>query len=118
MKFEQLYEFRKQADECLGNAAWATFERAALPKGRLATSDVYQMRLTSPLFRRQWSSIVAKRYKTFDLRLEQLMQLYIHQMSQVERPVLAIAIAFLVVKTPCTYPQRTYTTSPKSCNSS
>jgi hypothetical protein len=52
-------------------------------------SFVYQMRLASPLFRRQWSSIVAKRYKTFNQTLEQLMQLYIHQMSQVERPVLA-----------------------------
>jgi len=43
----------------------------------------------NPLFRRQWSSV----YEALqDCRpdLEKLMQLYIQQMSQVERPVLAI----------------------------
>ena len=73
--------------------AWAMspelLKNGLASKGRLTTSDVYQMWLASPLFGRQWSSIVAKRYKTFDQTLEQLMHLYIHQMSQVEHPVLA-----------------------------
>jgi len=44
----------------------------------------------SPLFRREWSSVYEALQDCRPDRVK-LMQLYIHQMSQVERPVLALA---------------------------
>ncbi|MEK0183038.1 hypothetical protein [Microcoleus anatoxicus] len=43
----------------------------------------------SPLFRREWSSVYEALQDCRPDR-DQLMELYIQQMSQVERPVLAI----------------------------
>ena len=48
-----------------------------------------------------------RRCKIVDQRLEKLMQLYIRQMSQVERPVLGFLL-YSVVEASCTYPQRAY----------
>jgi len=48
-----------------------------------------------------------RRCKTVDQTLEKLMQLYIQQMSQVERPVLAF-LPYSVVEASCTYAQRAY----------
>ncbi len=65
----------------------------------------------SPLFRREWSSV----YEALqDYRPDpaKLMQLYIHQMSQVERPVLAIdRTAWLRPHAP-TLKERTYEHQP------
>jgi len=48
-----------------------------------------------------------RRCKIVDQTLEKLMQLYIQQMSQVQRPVLAF-LPYSVVEASCTYPQRAY----------
>ncbi len=48
-----------------------------------------------------------RRCKIVDQTLEKLMQLYIQQMSPVERPVLAF-LPYSVVEASCTYPQRAY----------
>jgi hypothetical protein len=88
MNFQQLQQFRQQAYQCLGLAKDATFELADAAMTTRHVSCLADLAL-NPLFRRQWSSI----YEALqDCRPdpEQLMQLYIKQMSQVERPVLAI----------------------------
>ena len=88
MKCEALQKFRQQAYELLGKAQDATFELidAVMTTPKAKCLGDFSL---SPLFRRQWSSV----YETLQDALpdrEQLMQLYIKQMSQVERPVLAV----------------------------
>lgn len=88
MNCERLQKFRQQAYELLGKAKDATFElidavlttRYAECLGDLALN---------PLFRRQWPSAY-EAIQDCSPEREQLMQLYINQMPQVERPVLAI----------------------------
>lgn len=88
MKLKQLREFRQLADQCLGNAKDATFE---LADAVMTTRHIwcYWDEALNPLFRRQWSSVYEALQDCKPDR-DQLMQLYIQQMSEVERPVLAI----------------------------
>ena len=89
MKFEQLDEFRQLAYECLGNAKDATFfELADAVMTTRHVSCLGDFAL-DPLFRREWSSVYEALQDCSPDR-SKLMQLYIQQMSQVERPVLAI----------------------------
>ena len=53
MKFEQLYEFRQQAYECLGKAKDATFELADAVMTTRHVSCLGDLAL-NPLFRREW----------------------------------------------------------------
>ena len=88
MKFEQLQKFRQLAYQCLGHAQDATFELADAVMTTRHISCLGDLAM-SALFRREWSSP----YEALqDCRPdpEQLMQLYIQQISQVERPVLVI----------------------------
>ena len=88
MKCEALQKFRQQAYELLGKAQDATFELIdavmTTPKARCLGDFSL-----NPLFRRQWSSVYETLQDAQPDR-EQLMQLYIKQMSEVERPVLAV----------------------------
>ena len=110
MKFEQLYEFRQLAYEYLGNAKDATFELADAVMTTRHVSCLGDFAL-SPLFRREWSSV----YEAMqDCRPdpEKLMQLYIQQMSEVERPLLALdRTAWLRPYAP-TLKERTYEHQP------
>jgi len=112
MNFQQLQQFRQQAYQCLGLAKDATFELADAAMTTRHVSCLADLAL-NPLFRRQWSSI----YEALqDCRPdpEQLMQLYIKQMSQVERPVLAIDhTAWLRPHAP-TLKERTYEHQPNA----
>lgn len=88
MKLEQLQEFRQLAYECFGKAKDATFELADAVMTTRHISCLGDLAL-NPLFWRQLSSVYeALQYCRPDR--DQLMQLYIQQMSEVERPVLAI----------------------------
>jgi hypothetical protein len=90
--------------------AYATFE---LVDAVMTTRHVSCLpdEVLSPLFRSEWSSV----YEALqDCRPDpaKLMQLYIHQMSQVERPVLAIdRTAWLRPHAP-TLRERTYEHQP------
>ncbi|MBD2012370.1 hypothetical protein NDI40_27640 [Microcoleus vaginatus ZQ-A3] len=88
MKLEQLQKFRPQAYQCLGQAKDATFELADALMTTRHISCLGDLAL-GPLFRREWSSVYEALQDCRPDR-EQLMQLYIQQISQVERPVLAI----------------------------
>lgn len=88
MKCEALQKFRQQAYELLGKAQDATFELidAVMTTPKAKCLGDFSL---NPLFRRQWSSVYETLQDAQPDR-EQLMQLYIKQMSQVERPVLAV----------------------------
>jgi hypothetical protein len=105
MKFEQLYEFRQLAYQYLGNAKDATFELADAVMTTRHVSCLGNFAL-SPLFRREWSSVYEAMQDCSPDR-EQLMQLYIQQMSEVERERIGDR-SYSVVKTPCTYPERAH----------
>ena len=111
MKFEQLDEFRQLAYECLGNAKDATFfELADAVMTTRHVSCLGDFAL-DPLFRREWSSVYEALQDCSPDR-SKLMQLYIQQMSQVERPVLAIdRTAWLRPHAP-TLKERTYEHQP------
>jgi len=88
MKCEALPQFRQQAYKLLGAAKDATLELmdAVMTTPRAECLGDFSL---NPLFRRQWSSV----YEALeDARPEpeKLMQLYIKQMSAVERPILAV----------------------------
>ena len=110
MKLEQLQEFRQLAYQCLGNAKDATFELADAVMTTRHVSCLGDLAL-SPLFRREWSSVYEALQDCRPER-EKLMQLYIQQMSQVERPLLAIDhTAWLRPHAP-TLKERTYEHQP------
>jgi hypothetical protein len=88
MKFEQLQEFRQLAYQCDCQAKDATFELADAVMTTPHISCLGDEALNL-LFRREWSSVYEALQDCRPDR-DQLMQLYIQQMSQVERPVLAI----------------------------
>ena len=102
MKFEQLREFRQLAYECLGNAKDATFELADAIMTTPHVSCLGDLAL-NPLFRREWSSVYEALQDGRPDR-DQLMQLYIQQMSQVERPVLAIDHTAWLISCPVVQP--------------
>lgn len=105
MKLEQLQEFRQLAYECLGKAKDATFELADAVMTTRHISCLGDLAL-NPLFRREWSSVYEALQDCRPDR-DQLMQLYIQQLSQVERERISDR-SYGMVKTPCTYPQRTH----------
>ena len=85
--------------------AYATFELADAVMTTRHISCLGDLAM-SALFRREWSSAY-EALQDFRPDREQLMQLYIQQISQVERPVLAIDhTAWL--RPVSTYSQRTY----------
>jgi hypothetical protein len=89
----------------LATLAYATFELADAVMTTRHVSCLGDFAL-SPLFRREWSSV----YEAMqDCRPdpEKLMQLYIQQMSEVERERIG-ARSYSMVETLCTYPQRAY----------
>ncbi|WP_377480116.1 MAG: transposase [Microcoleus anatoxicus] len=110
MKFEQLQEFRQLAYECLGNAKDATFELADAIMTTRHVSCLGDLAL-NPLFRREWSSVYEALQDCRPDR-DQLMQLYIQQMSQVERPVLAIDHTAWLRPHARTLKERTYEHQP------
>ena len=110
MKFEQLREFRQLAYECLGNAKDATFELADAAMTTRHVSCLGDLAL-NPLFRRQWSSAYEALQDCRPER-EKLMQLYIEQMSEVERPVLAIDHTAWLRPHARTLKERTYEHQP------
>ena len=65
----------------------------------------------NPLFRRQWSSVYEALQDCRPDR-EKLMQLYIQQMSEVERPVLAIDLTAWLRPHAGTLKERTYEHQP------
>jgi hypothetical protein len=87
MNADKLIAFRQTAYECLGHAHDAMFE---LGDAILSSSRVnsFAQLSCSPLFRRQWSSLYEALQDSRPQR-DQLMRLYIGQMEQVERPILA-----------------------------
>jgi hypothetical protein len=87
MNADKLIAFRQTAYECLGRAHDAMFE---LGDAILSSSRVnsFAQLSCSPLFRRQWSSLYEALQDSRPQR-DQLMRLYIGQMEQVERPILA-----------------------------
>jgi hypothetical protein len=88
MKFEQLQEWSQLAYQCDCQAKDATFELADAVMTTRHVSCLGDLTL-NPLFRREWSS-ADEALQDCRPQREKLMQLYIQQMSQVERPVLAI----------------------------
>ncbi len=88
MKFEQLQEWSQLAYQWDCQAKDATFELADAVMTTRQVSCLGDLTL-NPLFRREWSSAYEALQDCRPQR-EKLMQLYIQQMSQVERPVLAI----------------------------
>ena len=72
-----------------------------------SVSYLFEMTIAlNPLFRRQWSSVYEALQDCRPDR-EKLMQLYIQQMSEVERERISDR-SYGMVKTPCAYPQRTH----------
>lgn len=88
MNCERLQRFRQQAYELLGKAKDATFELAdAVMRTRHA--ECLGDFALNPLFRRQWSSVY-EALQDCQPEREKLMELYIEQMLQQSRPVLAV----------------------------
>lgn len=87
MNADKLIAFRQTAYGCLGRAHDALFELgdAVLSSPRV---NSFAELSCSPLFRRQWSSLYEALQDSRPQR-GKLMRLYIGQMEQVERPVLA-----------------------------
>lgn len=87
MNADKLIAFRQTAYECLGRAHDVMFE---LGDAVLSCSSVnsFAELSCSPLFRRQWSSLYEALQDSRPQR-RKLMRLYIEQMKQTERPVLA-----------------------------
>lgn len=83
MKLEQLQEFRQLAYQCLGNAKDAAFKLADAVMTTRHVSCLGDEAL-NPLFRREWSSVYEALQDCRPDR-DQLMQLYIQQISQIER---------------------------------
>jgi hypothetical protein len=110
MKCEQLQKFRQLAYQCLGQAKDATFELADAVMTTRHISCLGDLAL-NPLFRRQWSSVYEALQDCRPDR-EQLMQLYIQQMSEVERPVLAIDHTAWLRPHARTLKERTYEHQP------
>ncbi len=88
MNCEALREFRQQAYKMLGQAKDATFELMDAVMTTPKANCLTEMAL-NPLFRRQWSS-VSEALQDPQPDREQLMKLYLLQMSGVERPILAV----------------------------
>jgi hypothetical protein len=88
MKCEALIEFRQQAYNLLGPAKDATFELMDALMTTQKANCLADMAL-SPLLGREWPSVYEALQDCQPDR-EQLMQLYIEQMSVVERPILAV----------------------------
>jgi hypothetical protein len=88
MNCEALREFRQQAYKMLGPAKDATFELMDAVMTTPRANCLTEMAL-NPLFRRQWSS-VSEALQDCQPDREQLMKLYLQQMSGVERPILAV----------------------------
>ena len=88
MNCERLQRFRQQAYELLGKAKDATFELADAVLTTRHIECLGDLAL-NPLFRRQWPSVY-EAIQDCNPEREQLMQLYINQMSEVERPMLAV----------------------------
>ena len=88
MNCEALREFRQQAYKMLGQAKDATFELMDAVMTTPKANCLTEMAL-NPLFRRQWSS-VSEALQDCQPDREQLMKLYLQQMSGVERPILAV----------------------------
>ena len=87
MNADKLMAFRQTAYECLGRAHDAMVELgdAVLSSPR---ANSFADLSCSPLFRRQWSSLYEALQDSRPQR-GKLMRLYIGQMGQTERPVLA-----------------------------
>lgn len=87
MTFDKLKQFRSGVYSLLGNGKDALFD---LMDAVLVTRSVYSFveLSTSPVFRRQWSSIYEAVEDSLPPRKE-LMQLYIQQLQQTEQIVLA-----------------------------
>ena len=85
--FDNLQQFRQTAYNCLGKAKDATFE---LMDAVILTKEVcsYPELSRCPAFRRSWSSIY-EAIKDTRPDTSQLMELYISQMSDIQRPLLA-----------------------------
>ena len=88
MNCERLQRFRQQAYELLGKAKDATFELADAVMTTRHAECLGDFAL-NPLFRRQWSSAY-EALQDCQPEREKLMELYIQQMLDVSRPVLAV----------------------------
>lgn len=88
MNCEALKEFRQQTYKMLGQAKDATFEVMEAVMTTPKANCLTEMAL-NPLFRRKWSS-VSEALQDCQPDPEQLMKLYLQQMSGVERPILAV----------------------------
>lgn len=106
MNADKLMAFRQTAYECLGRAHDAMFELgdAILSSPRL---NSFAELSCSPLFRRQWSSLYEALQDSRPQR-RKLMRLYIEQMEQAERPVLAGDHTIWARPYALTLPERTY----------
>src|SRR4028119_1323971 len=88
MNCERLQRFRQQAYQLLGKAKDATFELADAVMTTRHAECLGDFAL-NPLFRRQWSSAY-EALQDCQPEGEKLMELYIQQMLEVSRPVLAV----------------------------
>lgn len=87
MNADKLIAFRQTAYGCLGRAYDAMFELGDAVLSSPRVNSFVELSC-SPLLRRQWSSLYEALQDSRPQR-SKLMRLYIEQMKQVERPVLA-----------------------------
>lgn len=106
MNADKLIAFRQTAYACLGRAHDAMFELgdAVLSSPR---ANSFAELSCSPLFRQQWSSLYEALQDSRPQR-RKLMRLYIKQMEQAERPVLAGDHTIWARPYAVTLPERTY----------
>ncbi|MEP0874234.1 hypothetical protein NDA01_31565 [Trichocoleus desertorum AS-A10] len=106
MNADKLLAFRQTAYACLGRAHDAMFELGDAVWSSSRVNSFAELS-GSPLFRRQWSSLYEALQDSRPQR-RKLMRLYIGQMSQTERPVLASDHTIWVCPFAVTLQERTY----------